>query len=479
MNLFAKLANWVSKFYTTDTVGMGNGYTDIYNTFTAPSDNELLNSYRNIAFVCANLNARSTAACNIRLYATSGQDDARPTKMARPISKHLERSIRQSVPKTAKALHIDEVVDHPLLTLLNTANSVMNRFEVLELTSIYLDIIGRAYWYFPQQVLGAPTEFWVLPTNCVTPVVDDTQLIPKIIRYDYRRGSNVFKLPPESIIDFRGLNPESPYAKGLSSLFAGMETFRLVERDIAMAASIMENRGRPDLFIAPKDPGDSIGLPEAQRMEKTFLSRFRRGRTGGLFVSRFPITVQNGSQTSKDIEGLARNQAAKVAVANCFDVPIALLEAKEINRATLEAAMVQHARYGVIPRITRIVEKLNQNLVPLFNDRLFLWFDNPVPEDEERNAKIRESNITTAFRTINEERERVEENPVSWGDDPWVKGKWSALNDLGEEPKQTNTSRTMRALQDGLITRSQAVTVLVKRCKVSGEQALLMTKEYS
>ena len=61
---------------------------------------------------------------------------------------------------------VEEVASHPLLTLLRQVNPVHNAFDLWELTELYLEVQGCAYWLFDFDVrLQIPTEIWILPAS--------------------------------------------------------------------------------------------------------------------------------------------------------------------------------------------------------------------------------------------------------------------------------------------------------------------------
>ena len=74
-----------------------------------------------------------------------------------------------------------------------------------------------------------------------------------------------------------------------------------------------------------------------------------------------------------DLAALADMKATKEDVCNAFHIPISFLSS-ETNLANLQAAEHQHMSKAMTPRLKRRDEKLNEQLIPLFDPsgRLFL-----------------------------------------------------------------------------------------------------------
>jgi hypothetical protein len=175
----------------------------------------------------------------------------------------------------------------------------------------------------------------------------------------------------------------------------------------------MDNQARPDSIVSVKG---GISLDGARRLESSLRRRFAKAGSGGPIVLPEDMTITPLQFNSKQLELLARRGVSKTEIYNGFDVPIALGEAKEVNRATLEAALYQHAKLAVLPRLTRYFQRLNAKFCPRFDERLFLWFDNPVPEDEESRAKVQGMELENGSLTINEARAANGRDPVEGGD---------------------------------------------------------------
>jgi hypothetical protein len=137
------------------------------------------------------------------------------------------------------------------------------------------------------------------------------------------------------------------------------------------------------------------------------------------------MRVQLLQHSMGDLAALADARATKEDICNAFHVPVAFLT-KETNLANLQAAEQQHLSQAIRPRLRRRDEKLNEQLVPLFDPtgRLFVASDDPAPGNCEMTLKEREMLLRLGVLTINEARSEEGLPPVSWGDGPWLPKNW-------------------------------------------------------
>jgi len=121
------------------------------------------------------------------------------------------------------------------------------------------------------------------------------------------------------------------------------------------------------------------------------------------------------------LAALAEQAASKEAIANAFGVPLAYLT-KETNLANLEAAQGQHAEIAIGPRLRRRDQKLNEQLVRLFDPtgRLYLESDDPAAASKDFVLRQEDQDLNRGVRTINEVRAAHGLEPVPWGEQPWL-----------------------------------------------------------
>jgi HK97 family phage portal protein len=408
----------------------GTSYIDSYKRNRNPSPNELLAELKGVAWACISLNASVCANYPPRLYVTTdtAQRPARClTRALHPAHEARLRARKDLPASVAKATHIEEVLDHPLLALLRQVNPVHNSFDLWELTHTYLEVHGRAFWYLAPGPLGVPSEIWVLPAQNVTPRRDPDS--PNIVdSYQYRTGPREQSFPPGQVIFFRYPDPRDPYLGGLSPLRAAFEQIALSSSYAATKGAIYDNQAIPSAIISPEE---IIGEDERDRIESQWNAKFRRGGAGKVVVSEHGIRVQVLSHSMGDLAALADMAATKDDICNAFHVPVSFFT-RETNLANLQAADSQHLAKCIHPRLTRRDEKLNEQLVPLYDPsgRLFLASEDPTPVDKDLTIKQQENDLKYGVVSINEIRSERGLPPVPWGNVPWLPDRWLPTDQL-------------------------------------------------
>lgn len=398
---------------------------DAFGRSREPSAAELLAELKGAAWTCASINAAVCASHPPRLYVATHPGQGEPRCLTRALEPAHECRLRELpfLPANqAKAARIAEVLDHPLLTLLRQVNPIHNGFDLWELTTLYQEVHGSAYWHLTFNALGVPDEIWPLPSQNVTPRREpDSRRI--VDYYEYRSGRRVQRFAPDTIIHFRYPDPRDPYTSGLSPLRACFEQVALLADYATMKKAIYENHALPSAVISPDEV---IGEEERDRLEAQWNSKFRQGGAGRVLVGESGLKVQVLSQSMGDLAALADMRATKEDICNAFHVPLAFLTS-ETNLANLQAAEQQHLAQAVAPRLQRRDEKLNEQLVPLFDPsgRLFVASDDPIPVNREARRLQQECDLKFGVVTINEVRAERGLPPVDWGHAPWLPLQWA------------------------------------------------------
>jgi HK97 family phage portal protein len=417
----------------------GSSFVDSYRRNRQPTPNELLAELKNTTWTCASINAAACAANPPRLYVVTAHNQPRPKCRTRALSSRCEERLCRLphvAARTKGAARIEEVTEHPLLQLLRQANPYLNAFDLWELTTLYQEVNGSAYWYLDMDsVLGVPQAVWILPAQNVTPRRDPDS--PNLVDYYlYRTGKAEARFTPDQIIHFRYPDPRDPYTSGLSPLRACYEQAALSSDYAAFKKARFENHAIPDAIISPDEV---MGEEERDRLESQWNTRFRRGGTGKVVVAESSLKVSLLNQSMGDLAALADMNATREMICNAFHVPVAYLTS-QTNLANLQASQAQHMSLAIGPRLERRDEKLNADLVPLYDPtgRLFLASEDPVPVDQNLLVSQQVADLKYGVVSINEVRSERGLPPVPWGDTPWLPLLWAPT----DQPRQPGQRRS-------------------------------------
>jgi len=420
------------------------GLVDLFGLRREPTIADLVRRCTNIAYTCAQLNAQAIASTPLRLYATTSAGQKRPRVPHRPVSRRTKAAWSATRPditkRVAGAEAVDEITEHPLLDLLDHPCADLDRCALIELISLYLDISGVTYLW-PEQsgqtgvaVMLPADRLWVLPSHQVTPTRDldtrDDPALTRVARYDYvgDRITRTYTADELIVIRMRALT--DPYLRPWSPFRAAWESVLIHDEYLAYEQAIVTNRARPDYLITPADAAMPLGEEEARRIEASLVQRFGRSASGRPLVARGALSVTPLAFPPRDMADLDIRRSAKVEICNAFQVPIALLESKDVNRANAEAAHVAHGRLAIRPRCRRIDAALTRGLAARYDERLFFAFDDPVPDDAETRARVYGMWLDHGVLSINEVRTEEGWSPVAGADELLVPSQREPLSRL-------------------------------------------------
>ncbi len=320
-NLLHRAAGWVRPKSVppalTGPQWSGTRFVDAYKRNRTPTPNEIMAELKNTAWTCASINAAVCASFPPRLFVCTRRNQPRPKCLTKTLTAAEERRLR-SLPHlalhTRGVEHLEEVVDHPLLTLLQQVNPVHNQFDLWELSTLYQEVHGATYWYLEADSLGRPREIWLLPTQNVMPLREPNS--PNLVdAYLYRTGNREQRFTPKSIIVFRYPDPKDPYSGGLSPLRACYEQVSLTSDFAAFKKAKFENQAVPDAIVSPEEV---LGEEERDRIETQWNQRFRRGGSGRVVVAESALKVQLLAHSMGDLAALADMKATKEDICACL-----------------------------------------------------------------------------------------------------------------------------------------------------------------
>jgi len=375
----------------------------------AITDRSIINQYRSWIYTCATTNGASVASQDLHLYATveQGQSEQYLHK-TRNVSKNKLEFIKEgssvkSLAKIRRADNVVEILDHPLINLLTNINDNNNNFESFELTQIYLDMIGDSYWYVEKDSIGLPKAIYVLQSQHMN--IIPAKGTNKFIKgYLYGNTKNSVKFRPDEIIHFKTPNPNDIYyGRGAAQSVISAIT-RMNSMDISEQARL-DNMGRPDFLVNYKN--GKLDSKEIRKLERMYSSAFGGpSKAGKIKVMDEDFDIKTIGFSPRDMEYLSGRIWSLKEIAGAFNVPYSILDTSDTKKATSELAEYWYAKNGILPRITRIQEKLNEKLVSLYDPtgRMFLMYDDPIPENRKLILEENTKYVSAGIITVNEAR---------------------------------------------------------------------------
>lgn len=398
----------------------------------------LVNRYRHWVAICSQRNADAVAQSRLRLFATtsSGQSAVRSKRNPRPVSKEMRKDLESrshliGLKNLANADDVVEITQHPFLTLMCQVNPLMNQYDLMELTQKFTDNTGDAFWLMELNSLGTPQNFWYLRSQWMK-IVPDRELLIKGYMFG-RDQNNLQPFEPNEIVHFKRANMKDP----LWGMGVLEPSVRAADRYTSMDTyeqALNENMGVPSLAISYKGKLNKVQRKELKIAWNQEMASVRNA--GKVLIGDEDFELKELGMKPREMGFLQGRKWTRLEIADAFGVPLALLDTESVNRANAESALLQYAKFTIAPALARIEQKINERVMPLYDDRLFVAFDNPVPEDREFQLKADESDLKNFVRSINQVRANRSLDPVPWGETPLVALNIAPLSGSGHEPEE-------------------------------------------
>ena len=415
------------------------------------SHGELVKKYRGWVYACAHRNAVSCAQVPLRLYVAkpAGKTKALfPTRAVKPVVKKYLAGCATTAKYVTGADDIEEVTEHPIIELLDRANDFMNRFDLLEYMFLSQEITGNAFWVKYRSTLGLPDQIWPLMVHRTDIIPSKTKVID---HYEFKISATEKQIiDPRDMVHFKYVSLTDPYW-GMGPLEAAVVAADLSWNMDEYEAYLMQNRAVPDYVIIKPEESGEPGSDEKKAVEKAWYKNYggikKAGKMAWLWGG---AKIQQVSLSPKDINFLAGRKATLAEIAAIFGVPLSKLTTDDVNRANAEAGDYTYAKDTQLPRLRKAEQKINEQLVPEFDTRLFFAFDNPVPEDKEFRLKETESHLRTAYSSPNEERAVDGWEEVPWGAIPVVSTTTAPLGSTTVQAPEEPTPSKSKSAKRGI-----------------------------
>ena len=317
-------------------------------------------------------------------------------------------------------IELVEVNDHPILSLLDRFNETTTQSDAFYLTEAHLDLTGDSFWYLEGGANGGqPDNIYLLQPDKVELELGDVYAgASRLVKgYNYRNtvDGTVIDVPyePEEILHIKVPNPKNPY-RGFSVVEGLATTLDIDTKTLEANRSFYEN-GMMAQFMLSTD--NKITQDQLKQLN----AEMRAAYSGSKNFWKVPIfgggiKPQTIQMSSREAELISQQTWLRDKIMAGFgNTKASLGITEDVNRANAEATLLGWKQSTIKPKMCRIVDSLNEFLVPRYGDNLILGFKDPVPEDMTRKIADATSLYNAGIITQNEAREMVEMDGIEGG----------------------------------------------------------------
>ena len=368
-------------FLKTKAGSVNNSQQQIFNIITGEQCNNNLTSEQLVKLnkgwvaVCNNKIANTCASIPLKLYYknSSGKNITRTAHKA--LNKKELQRISKAL-KINKSVDIVEIDEHPFIDLMDNINDGMNYGDFCKNVFSYMGLIGNSYVRVEKDGGMLPIALYPLVSEYVS-VFADNAIDGKITRYEYRIDNMVYSYSPDEIIHFKNLQPSNNIL-GRGELEGCLSAVSRYNYYDAFESYVNRNNGRPDFAISYKQ---NINEKDLKELYKQFMRAFGGKGAQRPIITTGEFDIRNLGFPPKEMQWATGRTWAREEIAAQFNIPLPLLTTQDVNLANALSAQNTFLRYCIFPKLSEFCNKINEVLMPMYEDNLYVWFEESVLED--------------------------------------------------------------------------------------------------
>jgi len=368
----------VNKTPVKNTIGEKKIDFGKFNSYGIPdqypdySTNEALQRYEGWVYACVKKISTTAAAVELKLY-------------------------------EQKSTGVEEIQKHELLDVLNRANDFMTYYDMIELTTMFLELTGEAYWWKVRDERGKVIELfpWFLPSGMtIIPGKDKF-----ISGYVYRVPETGQEIPfdSEDIIYFRFPSPTNRF-RGMSPVKASAMDVETERNARWWNLKFFKNSARPYGALKTEHKLDQETY---DRLKMQWEAQHQGGNNAyKVAILEQGLDFAEIAMSHTDMDFINQRTFSRDSILSMFGVPKSVLGiVEDVNRANAEVSKEVFLTETIEPLMRKIVGSINEQLVTSeFQDNYFLDFDDLTSEDQETVLARYKAGIADGWLSRNEVR---------------------------------------------------------------------------
>lgn len=353
-----------------------------------PKDSQQqLEAYKSWTYACVRKIAEEMATIELELYKRKGVDNS------------------------------EKIDEHPALDVLYSVNPQMTFYDLVELYSIHMELVGEHFWWMVKSTDKEIMEIYPYFLPYLMKVIPDTKEFVKGYVYTTPGKSKDVRFDKDEMIMFKYTNPNDVY-RGISPVKAADYAISGDEQAVKYNWHFFKNSAQPPGVLSTDQEIDD----DTYEQLKMQWDNAHKGsnRAGVTAILEKGLKYEPIAMTFKDMQFADYRRFTRDEILAIFNVPKSVLGiVEDVNRANAEASIKLFREQVIKPKMTKFVNMLNEYFLPMFDERSELYFDfvDPAPEELQLKLQTTERGLNDKWMTVNEARDIHGYDPIEGGDE--------------------------------------------------------------
>lgn len=317
----------------------------------------------------------------------------------------------------------EELLSHPLLTLLHHPSPRQGGSGFIEAVLSYLLLAGNSYIEIVSDMKGRPAELYPLRPDRVQ-IVPGASGVPQAFEYTVNGTKRQLNVDPTTgwshVLHLKLFHPLNDWY-GMSPIEAAACSIDQHNTVASHNLALLQNGGRPSGALLVGRNDRDLNLTDEQRQElREDVRALYQGQdnAGRILVLEGDFEWQEMGLSPKDLDFIEGKSMAAREISQAYGVPPMLVGVRgDATFSNYREARFHLWEDTILPLLDYLTDELNRWLAPQFESGLKLVHDvDRIPALAQRREDAWSKIANASFLTINEKRHAVGYMPVPHGD---------------------------------------------------------------
>lgn len=300
---------------------------------------------------------------------------------------------RVNLYKAMKEEDVKDVINHPIIDLLDNPNPYQSKLELLEIMFLFLKLTGNVYVWKQRRQTGdkKPFRLYVLPSHLIEIVTDKET--GNVTKYKVIISPSEFgEYDADEVIHIKYANPNygiaGEHLYGQSPLLAAKRILQGSNEAIDRMIEIMASGGVFGFLSSRSDQNPITNEQGIKLHNKLKASNRSKEDLARLFITAANLQYIQVGLKPTDLEINENTKSYMETFCRIFGWSPMLMNTDTVTRDNFKTAWSSSISQAIAPDLIRIQEALTKGICHEWDKRLFFEFD--ISEYSELRADLKE-----------------------------------------------------------------------------------------